>query len=79
MQTTMAELYESGERFAAIAVHFPVAGHVEAEGRIRRVPSSTASGCNYWVGPLCLAGTAILKSSGEERSTWNVYFYGEEE
>lgn len=79
MQTTIAELYESGERFAAITVHFPVAGHVEAEGRIRRVPNSDASGVNYWVGPLCLRDTTVLKSSGEERSIWNVYFYGKEE
>jgi hypothetical protein len=79
MQTTIDELYESGERFAAITVHFPVAGHVQTEGRIRRVLSSNSSKCNYWVGQLCLPGTTVLKSSGEERSIWNVYFYGKEE
>ena len=73
---TIENLFLSGERFAAITVHFPSAGHVEIEGRIRQVPSSRG-GANYWVNRLCLSSTAVLESDGTERSTWNVYFHGE--
>lgn len=73
MKTTIAELYESGERFAAITVHFPSAGHIEVEGRIRHVPNSHGPGENYWVDRLCLPATAVLEKDGEQRSTWSVY------
>ena len=77
MKTTIAELYESGERFAAVIVHFP-SGHVEVEGRIRRVPCSFGGGvCNYWVGQLCLRDTTTIKSAAnvrdDEPATWDVY------
>ena len=73
---TIENLFLSGERFAAISVHFPVAGFCEAEGRIRRVPSSNG-GCDYWVDRLCMPAITVLQSEGCERSTWDVYFHGE--
>jgi len=72
-KTTIEELFLSGERYATITVHFPQAGHVEVEGRLRHVPNSRGGESNYWVGKLCLPSTKVLESDGTERSTWNVY------
>lgn len=73
MKTTIAEIYESGERFAAVAVMFPKGGHVEIEGRIRRVPITGSDDSNYWICRLCIPGNTTLDAKGEDRSTWTMY------
>lgn len=63
MQTTIADLYEPGGKFAEITAYFPGGGHVTVDGRLRRMPSTDRDTANYWVGRMCLNSDTVLSLS----------------
>jgi len=68
---TIADLHGAAE-YATVRAHFPGGGHIQVEGRIKKIPSGGTQPASYWVAGMCLNANAVLSKDSDE-SKWDIY------